>query len=329
MLLIRRFPLLALAILFAVSAGAQTVVQRPVSPDHVTFFSEPHFKGDALTIEAGASVASLDTLQRPNRRPWTFAISSVRVSGAARAIVYTGIEFSGQRLEIAGDVDDLYAIARSGSARGTWDRSIASIAVSGPASTVVPTPRPQTQQPPPVVYVPPPPPPPPAPMYSRREADAIITRAYLDVLDRRPDPNGLRHYREQLMGRGWTERQLVQDLQRSAEARAIDPDVAIAQLYRDVLGRDPDPHGLAHYRRKWREGWTRAAIRDDLRRSEEGRAFAIRNAIDRAYRDILGREPDPGGFATYERLMREGRLSERALRDVLRNSEEGRARRKK
>lgn len=314
----------------ALVVHAQTVVQRPVSPDHVTFYTEPNFKGDALTVEAGAAVASLDTMRRPNQRPWTFAISSVRVSGAAKAVVYTGVEFSGERLEIAGDISDLYAARRPGSARGTWDRSIASLSVIGPPRAVVPAPIPYPP-PPQTIYVTPPPAPPPViherrPAYSRSQAEAMITRAYLDVLDRRPDPNGLRHYREILLRDGWSERQLIQDLQRSAEARAVNPDQAIAKLYREVLGREPDPHGLAHYRQKWREGWTRNAIREDLRHSKEGRDVAIRNAINRAYRDILGREPDASGFATYERLMREKHLSERDLRDALARSDEARAR---
>ena len=324
-----RFSLLALLFVFAVSAAAQSVVQRPVSPDHVTFYTEPNFKGDALTVEAGASVASLDTLQRPNGRPWTCAISSVRVAGNARAVVYTGVEFSGERLEIVRDVADLYAERRPGSARGTWDRSIASASIAGPPRTIVTAP---VAPPPQTVYVQPSPPPPVVvpgrPVYSRREAEAVITRAYLEVLDRRPDSDGLRHYREILLRDGWSERDLIRHLQRSAEARAVNPDEAIARLYREVLGRDPDPHGLAHYRQKWREGWTRNAIREDLRRSREGRDVQIRNTITSAYREILGRDPDPGGYANYERLMREGRMSDRQLRDALRNSEEARARRK-
>lgn len=198
-----------------------------------------------------------------------------------------------------------------------------------PAAAPHPHPPPPVQviEAPAEVYIPPPPPPPPPePAYTRREAEAIVTRAYLDVLDRRPDPDGLRHYRQRLMDRGWTERQVIQDLQRSDEARAINPDQAIAKLYREVLRREPDPHGLAHYRQKWREGWTRNAIREDLRQSKEGRDVAIRTMITQAYRDILGREPDPGGYAAYEKLLRENRMTERQLRESLRDSEEGRAR---
>jgi hypothetical protein len=311
------------------AVGQPTVVQRPLSPDRVTFYTEPNFKGEALTVEAGASVANLDTMMRPSKRPWTFAISSVRVEGAARAIVHTGPDFTGDRLEIVRDIPDLFGERRPKSARGTWDRSIVSISVLGPQPIVA---TPAVVEPPPTrVYVAPPPPlPPPVrevrPTYTRREADAMIERAYRDVLNRAPDSDGLRHYRERLMREGWSERQLVQTLQRSAEARSINPDESIARLYREILERDPDPNGLAHYRQKWREGWTQGAIREDLRRSKEGREVQIRQTIVSAYSEILGRDPDASGLATYSRLMRENRMSERELRQTLLNSQEYRER---
>jgi len=116
-------------------------------------------------------------------------------------------------------------------------------------------------------------------------------------------------------------------VQRSAEARANDADEAIRHAYRDVLGRDPDAGGLAHYRGKWREGWTQGRIREDLRRSQEARAGNIRNVITRAYRDLLGREPDPAGYANYERLMRERGYTERDVRAAIMSGEEYRGRR--
>jgi hypothetical protein len=42
-------------------------------------------------------------------------------------------------------------------------------------------------------------------------------------------------------------------------------------MYREILGREPDPGGLANYKAKWRDGWTQGQIRADLRRSEEYR----------------------------------------------------------
>jgi hypothetical protein len=264
---------LALAVLFASGLRAQPA---SLSPDRVTFFTEPNFKGEALTIEAGAAVEDLERLQRPSGRPWLYAISSVRLEGAARATVFSGPRYSGQRLELTRDVPDLYGEPRTGVAGGTWDRAIASVSVSGPPRTVITAPPTVHPEPPPttVVVVPAQPRPPPAivvPRLDRRTAELIVQRAFREVLDRPADPEGLRTYRDRLLHQGWTERRIIEQLQRSSEARAINPDEAITRMYREVLGREPDPGGLATYKAKWRDGWTQGQIRADLRRSEEYR----------------------------------------------------------
>jgi TorA maturation chaperone TorD len=160
------------------------------------------------------------------------------------------------------------------------------------------------------------------PALSPREAEAIVQRAYREVLDRAPDPQGLRDYRNRLLREGWTERRLIEELQRSAEARSINPDQAISRMYRDELGREPDPDGLNHYRQLWRDGWTQGRIREDLRRSPEGRQAATRLMIARLYRELLGREPDTAGLADYERLVRERGYTEREIRASIMRSPE-------
>ncbi len=333
-----RFAAAGLALLaFAGSIVAQSPGQ-PLSPDRVTFFTEPNFKGEALTVEAGASVENLERMQRAGNRPWTLAISSVRIEGAAKATVFSAAGFSGDRFEITRSIPDLYAEPRGRDGGATWDRSIASVSVTGPQRVVVaPTApnRPPPGPPPTVVVVPGPAPRPPVvvhevrPRLDRREAEMIVQRAFRNVLDRPADPEGLRTYRDRLMHEGWTERRIVEQLQRSGEARAIKADDAIAKAYHDILGREPDPNGLAHYRAKWRDGWTQGQIRDDLRRSGEGRDSYIRNAITRAYREVLGRDPDAGGYATYEKAMRERGYTERDVRAALMSGDEYRQRMRK
>lgn len=342
--LLRLLPGAVSALLPALGLSAQTA---PLSPDRVTFYTEPNFRGEALTVEAGAAVENLERMQRSDRNPWSLVISSVRVEGAAVASVYTAAGFGGERLDITRSVPDLYAEQRSRDGGGTWDRAIVSLSVSAPARAVAPTPAPTPApaappvvvpapaprpEPPPrtVVVVPGPPPPPPTviirepprPRLDRRAAEQIVQRAFREVLNRPPDPEGLRTYRDRLMYEGWTERQIIEQLQRSGEARSINADEAITRIYREVLGRDPDRNGLAHYRAKWREGWTQGQIRDDLRRSNEGRDSYIRNTITRAYREVLGREPDPSGYATYEKAMRERGYTERDVRAALMSGDE-------
>ncbi len=324
---------LCLAAVFAF-APLRAQVPANLSPDRVTFFTEPNFRGESLIIEAGASVENLGRLMRPSNLPWAFAISSVRIEGAARATAFTAAGFSGERLEITRSVPDLYGERRGRDSGSTWDRAIASVSVVGPPRTVVvpavPADRPA---PPPTVVVVQPPPPvivhEVRPRMDRRTAEAIVQRAFREVLDRPADPEGLRTYTDRLLREGWSEHQMFQQLQRSSEARGINPDQAITKIYREVVGREPDARGLAHYRAKWKDGWTQGQIRDDLRRSPEGRDSYIRNAITRAYRDVLGRDPDPGGFATYEKAMRERGYTEQQVRAALMSGDEYRQKRGK
>lgn len=319
-------PALALG---AGAAFAQTNSTAALSPDRVTFFSEPDFKGESIVIEAGASVENFERMVRSNQLPWGQAISSVRVEGSARATVYSAAGFSGDRIEITGSIADLYGESRGRTNGPNWDRAILSVTVANPQRTAPVAPPPPASYPATVVVAPPPPPPqrvivvePPRPRLDPRTAELMVQRAFRDVLDRPADPEGLRLYRQRLMMEGWSERQVIEQLQRSNEARGMNVDVAITKAFREVLGRDPDANGLAHYRSKWKQGWTQGQIRDDLRRSGEGRDSVIRAVITRAYRELLGRDPDPAGYATYEKAMRERGYTERDIRAALMNGDE-------
>ena len=307
------------------------LLARAGAAEAVVFFTEPNFQGEALRVEAGATVEDLATLRRANQQSWRGAISSVRIEGAARATVASAPGLRGERLELAADVPDLFALSRAGQ---TWDRAIVSIQVAGPSS-VAPAPASPERLPGPVIVVPPPPPPrvvvvePPRPRIDRRTAERMVEHAYREVLDRAADPTGLRTYRDRVMQEGWSQQEVIQQLQRSPEARAVQPEAAIRRMYREVLGREADPAGLAHYRGKWREGWTQGQIREDLRRSQEGRGRNVREIIIRAYRDVLGRDPDPAGLANYERQMREKGLTERDLRRALMSGDEYRQRQRR
>ena len=71
--------------------------------------------------------------------------------------------------------------------------------------------------------------------------------------------------------------------------------------------------------------WSEQDVRSDLRKSDEraGRTPAAAELIvRRAYQDILGRDPDAAGLATYRaKLLSEG-WSERDIRSDLKNSPE-------
>jgi hypothetical protein len=146
-------------------------------------------------------------------------------------------------------------------------------------------------------------------------AEAVVRRAYQDILGRDPDPGGLRDYTGKMVNEGWTEWDVRNALRRSDEYargtavsfRTASADRIIRQAYLDVLGREPDPAGLESYRRNiLEEGWDAYDVRRALIRSPERREKrlavsqqAAEDMVRRAYRSVLSREPDPGGMSNY------------------------------
>ena len=159
-----------------------------------------------------------------------------------------------------------------------------------------------------------------------RDYERIITRAYEDVLGREPDTDGMRHYRSLMIDDGWTERDVRDDLRKSDEHRNYDVDTIITRAYEDILGRKPDPDGMRNYRcRMIDDGWSERDVRNDLRDSKEYRSVDYDTVITRAYEDLLGRKPDPGGMANYRRLMKDEGWDEDDVRHALKKSDEYRS----
>jgi hypothetical protein len=167
-------------------------------------------------------------------------------------------------------------------------------------------------------------------------ADAAIVRSFRTVVGRAPTDRELRRYRELMIRNGWTEADVRQDLGARTDYRkyrndtGTRPTAAVRSAYQDILGRDPDPDGLRNYRDKIiRDGWSEQDVRDDLRRSAEyatlsGRTASADRIIRRAYMDVLHREPDAEGLATYRREIIENGWEYHDLRQVLARSEERR-----
>jgi hypothetical protein len=173
---------------------------------------------------------------------------------------------------------------------------------------------------------------------TRRAAEAAVRSAYQDVLGREPDASGLNSYADKMVREGWTEQDVRDALRRSDEYAASDrrtasADRIIRRAYLDVLHREPDAEGLANYRREVLEnGWEYQDLRRALMRSEERRLNrrGIRESdasamVTRAYRSVLGREPDPNGLRAYtERVMLDGWREADVVR-ALRDSDEYRS----
>lgn len=134
----------------------------------------------------------------------------------------------------------------------------------------------------------------------------VVRRLYLDLLDRpgaggpAPSPAELTGWTGQLTRTGNTDAVAVAFLsspQRYAQAGGGDG-AWVDALYRDVLGRSPDPAGrLANV--------AAAADRPGLARSVYGSSEALRHRVDLAYRASVGRPADPSGLASWPTTLQQ------------------------
>jgi TorA maturation chaperone TorD len=173
-----------------------------------------------------------------------------------------------------------------------------------------------------------------APVAASSSQDKAIIRAFEDVLDRQPTERELRRYRDLMYEDHWTERDIKEDLRhrsdygRHSDHRVDNPDRVIRRAYEDILHREPDTDGLRLYRsRMIDDNWTENQVREALRKSPEYAKRSSESAdkiIRRAYRDVLGREPDTNGLYSYRnRILHQG-WDEHDVREALRRSPEHR-----
>jgi hypothetical protein len=171
-------------------------------------------------------------------------------------------------------------------------------------------------------------------------AEAIVRRAYQDILGRDPDPGGLRTYTGNIVNEGWSEWDVRNALRRSDEYaatggaalrfRTASADRIIRRAYQDILGREPDAVGMDNYRRLILEdGWDEFDVRRALIRSPERRqkrletsTEAAEEMVRRAYRSVLNRDPDPRGMGHYTSKVLYERWTEDDLVQALRESDE-------
>ncbi|MEI8140437.1 MAG: hypothetical protein WCI03_11295 [bacterium] len=116
------------------------------------------------------------------------------------------------------------------------------------------------------------------------------------------------------------------DGDRHSRNQGSDPESIVRRSYEDVLNREPDQEGMRLYRsRIIDDNWSEKDVRNDLRKSTERiglNSASVDGIIRRAYQDVLGREADQSGLATYRaKMMNEG-WSERDVRSDLKKSSE-------
>lgn len=172
---------------------------------------------------------------------------------------------------------------------------------------------------PPRVY-----PPPPPPEQARREMlndDAVLV-VFVDVLGREPSRDELRSYGDRARSHGWDAGELGAELRRSDEFRRLNPESLVRRIWRELLNDEPDDRSLRYYRRCMiDQGWTPGQVRRAILDSDEYRGRRADLVIERAFRELLERAPDPAGRERYRRLIRQGYTDDQ-VRAAIRQSVE-------
>lgn len=148
-----------------------------------------------------------------------------------------------------------------------------------------------------------------------------VERMYQGVLDRAADALGLSSWSGQLAA-GRPSLDVLRTLYSSAEYRAktaVDDSGFVAAAYANVLGRAPDPAGLASWVTLLAGGAERAAVMDAFVQSPEARAdanlpvLAVTDweilQVARAYEVFMGRAGDPAGIQGWRQALEQGLIS--------------------
>jgi hypothetical protein len=136
----------------------------------------------------------------------------------------------------------------------------------------------------------------------------VVEQLYGQYLHRAADPGGLSGWEGFLAG-GGTIDQMRALLLGSPEYFSITPpntaagnDSFVADVYRDVLGREVDSVGAQFWGQALSSGADRSAVAASIMRSAEGNADEVQGL----YRWLLHRAADPGGLQSFSTDLEQG-----------------------
>ena len=214
----------------------------------VIVYQHADYRGNALVLYPGDSLDNLSRVEFENGGRLNDSISSIRVEDGAEVVVYADARFRGQEMRLTESVRDLSGRPLPDNPRTSWNDRISSLRVGESRhggnrddkrrenpdliikqvflELLVREPdandlrhyrglildqgwteqklREQLRR---------------SDEFRREGADRMVRRAYRDVLDREPDPNGLQQYRRAVLDQNWTEGDVRDDLRRSQEYR--------------------------------------------------------------------------------------------------------------
>lgn len=134
--------------------------------------------------------------------------------------------------------------------------------------------------------------------------DRVVESAFRDVLHRDPSGREFHLYMTHLETDGWTPGQVRRALRDSDEYREVEYERVIERAFRDVLERKPNRRDREHYLYLMtRRGMTEDELYRDLRDTPEYRIDIPNAKIVRAWKVVLGREPDLNGLERYRRTV--------------------------
>jgi hypothetical protein len=174
-----------------VSPAAAQRWERDREPrDGVCVYKDADFRGERLCVQAGESLGSLP-------RGLNDEISAIRIFGRAVVTVYRDRNFRGRATRFDFDVRDLQD--------ERWNDRVSSLRVESRRAGYRPGDWARERD----------------DRFASRQRDAeqIVRRAYRAVLEREPDPDGLRVYVRRVIRDDWSERDVREALRDSPEYR--------------------------------------------------------------------------------------------------------------
>lgn len=209
----------------------------------VIVYEDADYRGDRLVLYPGDSLENLSGLTFENGGRLNDRISAIRVEGGAEIYVHADARFRGAVMRLTENARDLTGRLLPGSMSASWNDRISSLRVEarrrdepkadpdtvtkrayldllgrepdpaglrdyrsliidqGWTETMV---RDNIRR---------------SDEFRREGADRIVRRAYLDVLGREADPDGLKLYRAKVLEKNWTEGDVRDALRKSDEYR--------------------------------------------------------------------------------------------------------------
>jgi hypothetical protein len=239
---------------FAVLAAASAASAQGNDPsprDGACFYEDTQFRGRFFCVDSGDSLDSMPS--GANDR-----VSSIRIFGRGDVRVYRDTRFRGESLRIRSSVRDLEG--------ESFDDTISSIRSEG-RSFGGGSPGGGSYS---------------GGSYSggrsgSQNPEVIVQRAYQDILERDPDPAGMRIYRSHIIDDGWTEQAVREDLRKSQEYRErttmtrAKAEEVVRQAYMTVLKREPDAGSQGYVDEVFRKKMSREDLERELRNSPEFR----------------------------------------------------------